>query len=81
MTGRMPAEGVNPVEFPAEVEHIWHWFLQLNAKRQQGMSGINPISESEIYYFFCNRHATPEAWEIDALAALDVVVINAAQKE
>lgn len=81
MTGRMPMEGINPEELPEEAAHVWLWFLQLNAKRPQAMSGISPISASEIYYFFCNRQITPEVWEVDALAALDNVSINAMQKE
>lgn len=81
MTGRMPIEGINPIEFPAEVEHLWMWFLQMNAKRPQAMNGISPLLESEIHFFFCNRQIVPEAWEVDALAALDHVAIKALQKE
>lgn len=74
-------EGVNPEEFPVEVEHIWMWFLQMNAKRPQAMSGVSPLLESEIHFFFRNRQIVPEAWEVDALAALDLVAIKALQKE
>lgn len=81
MTGKMPIEGINPVVFPAAVGHVWYWFLQLSSKRQQGMSGVNPILESETYYFFRNRHIAPEMWEIDAISALDSVALTAAQKE
>lgn len=81
MTGHMPIEGVNPAEFPQEIEHLWGWFLQLNAKRPQAMNGISPIPESEMHYFFSNRQIQPQAWEVDAISAIDVVAITAAQEE
>lgn len=81
MTGSMPDEGVNPIDFPAEAAHVWHWFLQLNAKRPQGFSGASCIPESEVHYFFRNRHIAPEVWEVDAISALDGVALAAAQKE
>lgn len=71
MTGKMPAEGVNQTEFPETAQDVWHWFLTLNAKRQSGMGGQSPIAESEIGWFFRNRHITPQGWEFDALDALD----------
>lgn len=77
----MPLEGVNPAEFPCELGHLWCWFLQLNAKRPHAMSGICPISESEMHFFFSNRRISPEVWEVDAIAALDWVAITAAQKD
>jgi hypothetical protein len=70
----MPQEGINPVEFPQAASHVWLWFLSLNAKRPPAMHGISPIPESEIGWFFRNRGITPEAWEIEAINRLDLVV-------
>lgn len=73
MTGRMPEEGVNPVDFPGVLYDIWHWFLRLNAKRGGGMEGPAPILESEIRAFFKNRRITPQTWQLDALQVLDSI--------
>lgn len=73
MTGRMPQEGINPVELPVEVAHVWGWFLHLNAKRQPAISGVAPISELEISLFLANRGISLEGWELDAIEALDRV--------
>ncbi len=35
------------------------------------MSGVAPLLESEIGWFFANRGITPELWELDAINALD----------
>jgi len=75
MKGFMPSEGINPVELPEECNEVWRWFMTLNGKRQPGMSGPSPISESEIGWFFHNRHITPKGWEIDAIDQLDRVAL------
>lgn len=72
----MPAEGINPVEFPQAVNHVWQWFLQLNAKRPNGMNGFSPIPESEIGWFFLNRSLSVNPWVIDAIARLDLVALK-----
>lgn len=82
MTGRMPDEGVNPVEFPSALADVWEWFLRLNRKRPAGMSSVAPIPESEIGWFFANRGITPEGWVLDAIDRLDVVAMaSATEKE
>ena len=72
----MPEEGVNPVDLPAVVAHVWGWFLSLNGKRQQAMQGMNPITESEIGWFFLNRKINPELWEIEAIERLDALTLS-----
>jgi hypothetical protein len=42
------------------------------------MAGISPIPESEIGWYFRNRHIEPEAWVFDALDALDRVAVESA---
>lgn len=77
----MPTEGVNPTEFPECVAYLWGWFMQLNAKRPQGMNGALPLPESEIGWFFRNRGLEPAVWEIDAIARLDLIALESFSKE
>jgi hypothetical protein len=81
MTGRMPEEGVNPVDLPQSVEHVWWWFLALNRKRPQGMAGICQLPESEIGWFFRNRGLAPEPWELDAINRLDAVALESSGED
>lgn len=78
MTGRMPEEGVNPVDFPESMGQIWIWFVSLSGKRPPAMAGQSPIPESEIGWFFRNRHIEPDLWVFDAISALDAVALAAA---
>lgn len=73
MTGRMPEEGINPIEFPTLVADVWEWFQSLSGTRQSGMAA-NPISEQEIHFFFKNRKIDYEIWQIEAIRLLDGVV-------
>lgn len=75
MTGRMPEEGANPVEFPDLLYDLWHWFLKLNAKRGGGM-GPAPISEQDIGWFFRNRNIKPQGWQLDAIQMLDGIALE-----
>lgn len=77
----MPPEGINPVEFPEEISHLWQWFLVLNGKRPPAMAGMSPIPEAEIGWFFRNRMIDLAGWELDALAALDAVAIESSTAE
>jgi hypothetical protein len=75
--GRMPDEGVNPIEFPPSMSQLWAWFAQLSAKRTPVMAGMAPIAESEIGWFFRNRGISTDGWEFDAINRLDVAAMNA----
>lgn len=76
MTGKMPEDGINPVEFPESMDQVWTWFLRLCSKRPPAMAGISPIPESEIGWFFHNRGIEPEIWVLDAINELDAVAIS-----
>ncbi len=76
MTGRTPADAINPIELPPQVEHLWHWFLRLNNKRQQGYHSAAPLSEADIGWFFHSRRIVLAGWELDAIDALDAVALN-----
>ena len=40
------------------------------------MQGMNPITESEIGWFFLNRKINPELWEIEAIERLDALTLS-----
>ena len=75
MTGRMPPEGINPVEPPDILYDVWQWFLSLHQARPSGLA-MSPISEEAIGWFFRNRHITPEGWQIEIIRALDSVAFE-----
>ena len=77
----MPQEGINPVELPTCLLYLWGWYVQLSAKRPKGVNGASPLLESEIGWFFRNRGLSPQVWELDAIARLDVVELNSMSKE
>jgi len=70
-TGKKPQQLQEAPELPESVAHIWSWYVELSRKRQAAMSGVAPLLESEIGWFFANRGITPELWELDAINALD----------
>jgi len=76
----MPAEGINPVDFPNLLADEWGWFLSLNSSRQVGMAP-SPISEIEIESFFRNRRLRPEIWQLDTIRALDRVALESIQND
>lgn len=76
MTGRMPEEGVNPVEFPFLMWELWEWFKRLDAGRQAGLSGANRIAEDSIGWFFMNRGIKPQQWQLDAIYILDSLAME-----
>nr|WP_315467155.1 hypothetical protein [uncultured Undibacterium sp.] len=73
----MPAEGINPIEFPDVFCHVWGMFLSLSKKRKQDpMSGMMPIEYQEMvaYFSLMKYEATP--LEIEIIDALDLTWIN-----
>ena len=66
-----PPEELEGPEFPAIVDHVWEWFLELNAARSQG-----PISYSEIKAWseLTGQQVTP--FEIKLLNKLDLEFLN-----
>jgi hypothetical protein len=75
MTGNMPQEGINPVEFPDLLYDLWNWFLKLSTGRGGGM-GPTPIDEQNIGWFFHNRRITPQCWQLDAIRMLDSIALE-----
>lgn len=75
MTGRMPEEGINPVEFPDVLFDVWHWFCDLNASRQSGMSP-SPISYLDIDAYCRVMGLRMAAWEVSAIKAIDRIALS-----
>jgi hypothetical protein len=76
MTGRMPAEGLNPVDDPDLLWDLWQHFLRLGASRTAGAMTANPISELEIWAFCRLRGLHLERWELDAIRRLDAIALS-----
>lgn len=72
MTGRRPAELDGPDQ-PEGTEHIWHWFLELNRRREQAGA---PITHIAMAAFFGLYGITPDAWELHAIEALDDLLLK-----
>jgi hypothetical protein len=81
MTGRMPAEGINPVEFPETALHVWNWFQQLSAGRGGGGMGPSAITYPDMQAFFGLYGIRPDVWELDAIRLLDGVALNSANTQ
>ena len=76
MTGRMPEEGVNPVEFPVMAQFVWAWFLDLHECRAQGMSGLARLTSLEMQAYFSLEGIVPMGWEVAAIRRLDRLVVQ-----
>lgn len=80
MTGRMPEEGINPGELPDFLAYLWHWFLDLRAKRGGGM-GPGPITHTEMQAYFSLMRVTPSPTDIRTINRLDVIALNSTEKK
>jgi hypothetical protein len=60
-----------------EASHVWSWFLELNAARTGNGYGPNPIAYSEIAAWKELKGASPRAFEVDMLRALDGAYLEA----
>lgn len=80
--GAIPQEGINPVEFPDELGHVWRWFLDLNASRQpSGMGGICAITYPDMLSYFSLRREHPTQWEMDLIKRLDGIALESCAKD
>jgi hypothetical protein len=78
--GRTPPELLNLKELPVEFYSMWKWFLQLNSKRQSGMS-INSLSWSDIHSYFSLLKISPTEEELDILTRLDSIALSHYSKQ
>lgn len=65
--GDIPDYIENPPSIPLIFEHVWHWFLSLNASRQAD----NLISFSDMKAYFDMINATPSRWDLSLIQMLD----------
>lgn len=57
--------------------HLWHWFLELNKRRDTSM-GHASITHIAMAAFFGLYGITPEAWELHAIDALNDLYLKEA---
>lgn len=81
MTGRMPEEGINPVEFPDVLHDLWYCFLDLNRARRKALVGIESISYLEIQAYCALTGERFEAWELSTLQELDAIALESASNK
>lgn len=58
------------VDCPFELKHIWEWFFELDATRQNGM-GLGPLTNQEIYFWAHLQKKHILSLEVTALLAVD----------
>lgn len=72
-TGKAPPElDIPPV--PHELAHVWGYFLEMNRKRQCGMS-ISPLADSEILAWERRHRISLTPFEGECIDALDEVFL------
>lgn len=76
MTGRVPAEAINPFEPPDVLYDLWHWFLDLNSARGAGMSGPLPITYLDLHAYSQLHGIRFADWEMQAIKQLDAVALS-----
>lgn len=75
ITGK-PAEGYEEMKVcPPEVQHIWHWFLDLHSTRNSGF-GLQRITFTEIYSYFKLKGFSPFYDELELLREMDIVAVQ-----
>jgi hypothetical protein len=81
MTGRMPEEGVNPVEFPEQMTEVWGWFLGISGRRRRGGFGPELVAWESMESYFRLMRITPEPWQISVIDRLDRVWFESQQEK
>lgn len=61
---------------PMGAEHVWRWYLALDARRTAGGFSINPITWSDLAAFFALHRLSPQPWELSAIARIDDTFIE-----
>lgn len=80
-TGKAPPELDIP-SVPHELAHVWGYFLEMNRKRQCGMS-VSPLADSEMLAWERRHRITLTPFEgecIDALDEVFLILTSEAQK-
>jgi hypothetical protein len=69
-------EALRMPPFPDTLMYLWKWFLELHGRSGAHMSGINPMSYSEIADWARLTDQHPEPYEVRALIELDSVLLD-----
>lgn len=77
MTGRRPPDLDGP-DLPEGAAHIWHWFLELNKRRDTRVGHAPPITHIAMAAFFGLYCIVPDVWELHAIDALDDLYLKEA---
>ncbi|MGK5020757.1 phage tail assembly chaperone [Janthinobacterium sp. LB2P10] len=77
-TGKVPP-GLDIPPVPHELIHVWQYFLDMNRKRQCGMS-ISPLADSEILAWERRNRITLTPFEGECIDALDEVFLASASE-
>lgn len=73
-TGMVPKE-LDVPSLPAELAHVWGYFLQMNAKRTTGAMAPNPISDEQVMAWQRRHHVVLDPFEGECIDALDEVFL------
>ena len=68
-------------EIPISAEHVWHWWWELNARRQPGFETLAPITYSEIHSWILLTAKMISSEEIDWLIEMDNAWLSAISQE
>jgi len=66
-TGKRPPQLDSGGNCPEEFVHVWDWFLECSASRQNGQ----PLSHTELVSFFGLYGIEPSFLELEAMKRLD----------
>lgn len=69
-------EQLYPVEVEDCVLYLWHYFLEMNARRTSNGFGQNPISEEALQSWCKRRNIKLAEFEYQALDALEIMFLN-----
>jgi len=56
---------------PVELQHVWHWFCELDRQRGSNGFGVNPLAFTEIAAWADLTSRSPRPFEMDLLLKLD----------
>lgn len=63
---------------PAAAEHLWQWFVELDAARSSNGFGGNPIGFGEVEAWARLTGRSPRPWEVTALRRMDALRLELA---
>lgn len=62
-------------QLPFELAHVWQFFVQMNRKRQNGMT-VNPLSSLDILAWQLRYRIRLTVWEEELLDQLDAAYLS-----